>query len=202
MTLDLLPPPPDGEFAFTIKRISPRFVRRTDLAWREGCPVRLGDLRYLRMSFWGFDDRPHTGEMVVNARVTHDVVDTFRRLYDVKFPLEQMRLITEADLDAPPTGDGNVTSAYVCRPTTGTTSTWSAHAYGLAIDINPFNNPYQRGDLILPELASSYLDRGWKRPGMIFPGDLATREFDRIGWTWGGDFQSLKDYQHFSATGR
>ena len=112
-----------------------------------------------------------------------------------------MRLPTTADVDAHPTGDGNNTAALVCRATTGGTS-WSAHAYGLAIDLNPFDNPYQKGDVVLPELASSYLDRSWKRPGMILPGSLVVREFARIGWSWGGSWSSLKDYQHFSATGR
>jgi hypothetical protein len=112
-----------------------------------------------------------------------------------------MRLVTQQDVDAPPTGDGNGTAAYVCRPTVGATS-WSAHAYGLAIDVNPFNNPYRKGDLVLPELASSYLDRSWRRPGMVFPGDAVTRAFEDIGWTWGGTFRTVTDLHHFSATGR
>ena len=77
----------------------------------------------------------------------------------------------------------------------------SAHAYGLAIDVNPFQNPYHRGDLVLPELASAYLDRGWVRPGMFERGSAAVRAFTDEGWTWGGTFQSLKDFQHFSLTG-
>ena len=112
-----------------------------------------------------------------------------------------MRLPTTADLDAPPTGDGNNTASYVCRYTRGTT-TFSAHASGLAIDVNPFLNPYRRGDLVLPELASAYLDRGWRRPGMVFRGGLVTRAFADVGWTWGGDFRSVSDLMHFSANGR
>jgi hypothetical protein len=180
--------------------VTRKLVRETDLAWEPGCPVGLRDLRYLEMSYWGFDGRPHTGQMVVNASVAEDVVEVFRKLYRARFPLEQMALATHKDLDAPPTGDGNVTGAYACRATRGTTS-WSQHAYGLAIDVNPFDNPYSKGDVVLPELASSYLDRGWRRPGMIYRGDVVTTAFSDIGWTWGGDFQSLKDYQHFSARG-
>ena len=90
----------------------------------------------------------------------------------------------------------------MCRPTTGESSGFSAHAYGLAIDVNPFVNPYLKDDLVLPELASSYLDRSRERPGMVLAGGLAVREFARIGWSWGGDFQTLLDYQHFTATGR
>lgn len=112
-----------------------------------------------------------------------------------------MRLPTRRDLAAHPTGDGNNTASFVCRPSVGSSS-WSAHAYGLAVDVNPFMNPYERGDVVLPELASSYLRRDWRRPGMIGPDSLVVREFARIGWSWGGAWRTLKDYQHFSATGR
>jgi hypothetical protein len=163
--------------------------------------VGLAELRLLRVSFWGFDDRPHTGELVVNASVADDVVSVFGDLYTARFPLEEVRLVTRADLDAPPTGDGNTTAAYACRPVRGSTE-WSAHAYGLAVDVNPFLNPYRSGDLVLPELASAYLDRDWRRPGMIFADGPVVRAFDRVGWTWGGTFQSVLDLHHFSANGR
>lgn len=162
------------------------------------------------MSFRGFDGAAHTGELVVAASEAEGVVSVFEALYAADFPIEEMRLPTTADLEAAPTGDGNNTAGLVCRPSTGSTTTWSAHAYGLAIDLNPFQNPYLRGTgaerVVLPELASAYLDRGWARPGMIdpgmVPGSLAITEFARIGWSWGGAWNSLKDYQHFSATGR
>ncbi len=177
-------------------------ARRMGETWQPGCPVPLADLRYVTVSFRGFDGAAHTGELVVAAGEASDVVGVFRALFRASYPIEEMRLPTTADLEAPPTGDGNNTAGMVCRPTTGSTTTLSAHAYGLAIDLNPFVNPYQRGGLVLPELASSYLDRSWRRPGMHRTGSVAVREFARIGWSWGGDFQSLEDYHHFSATGR
>ena len=88
----------------------------------------------------------------------------------------------------------------MCRPTTGQSSGFSQHAYGLAIDVNPFHNPYLKGDVVLPELASTYLDRDDQRPGMVTP--AVVRAFAGIGWEWGGDWSSLKDYQHFSQNGR
>jgi hypothetical protein len=199
-TADVLPPPAAGRFASTVSAIGPRVRQRMGETWRPGCPVRLADLRYVTVSFWGFDARPHTGELVLHAQVASDAVTVFRRLYAARFPIEQMRLVTTADLHAPPTGDGNNTAAFVCRKAR-LQSTWSAHAYGLAIDVNPFHNPYRRDSLVLPERASSYLDRSWRRPGMIREGDVVTRSFAAIGWTWGGTWRS-KDLMHFSATGR
>ena len=111
-----------------------------------------------------------------------------------------MRITRLDELDAPPTGDGNNTGAFACRPTVGQT-TFSQHAYGLAIDVNPFQNPYVKGDLVLPELSSAYLDRGDVRAGMILPGDVVVDAFAAIGWEWGGDWRTLKDYQHFSQNG-
>ena len=73
--------------------------------------------------------------------------------------------------------------------------------YGLAVDLNPSQNPYRHGNLVLPELASAYLDRDRVRPGMIRPGDVVTKAFAAIGWTWGGTWQSPTDHMHFSATG-
>jgi hypothetical protein len=200
-TADRLPPPRTRAFRGTVGPVTTAVRRRMGETWSPGCPVPLSGLRYLTLSFHGFDGRRHTGELVVNASVADDVVTVFRRLYAASYPIEEMRLPTTADLDAPPTGDGNNTAAYVCRNTRGTT-TLSAHAYGLAIDVNPFLNPYRKGDLVLPELASAYLDRSWRRPGMVLRGGVVTRAFAAVGWTWGGDFSSVSDLMHFSANGR
>jgi hypothetical protein len=200
-TVDLLPPPAGERFEFTIGPIMPGLRRRMGATWSPACPVDLDGLRYLTVSFRGYDGAAHTGELVVAATEAEPVVSVFRALYAADFPIEEMRLPGTADLEAHPTGDGNDTVGLVCRPSIGQTQ-WSAHAYGLAIDLNPFMNPYLRGDLVLPELAGSYLRRSWRRPGMIFDDDLVVREFARIGWSWGGDWTSLKDYQHFSALDR
>ena len=199
-TLDRLPPPPGGRFRSSVRPIGPAVRARMGTTWRPGCPVGLADLRYVTVSFRGFDGRPHTGELVVHERVAAGVVAVFARLYRARFPIEEMRLVTGADLEARPTGDGNNTAAFVCRAARKQTR-WSAHAYGLAVDVNPFQNPYRRGDLVLPELASAYLDRADRRPGMIRPGDAVTAAFADLGWTWGGTWRSPRDFMHFSATG-
>ncbi len=197
---DTLAPLPGDAFASVIEKVPPEVLARS--TWAPGCPVAADDLAYVQLTFWGFDDQRHTGELLLNRSVADDVVGVFRTLYEERFPFEELRVTQRSELDAHPTGDGNNTESFVCRPATGSTTTFSQHAYGLAIDLDPFQNPYTNGDLVLPELASSYLDRDDVRPGMITPDGVVVRAFDSIGWTWGGTWSSLKDYQHFSQNGR
>jgi hypothetical protein len=197
-TVDVLPPPTGGKYASTIEPVPAAVLARS--TWQPACPVASTELRYLTMSFWGFDGRAHTGEMLVNSSVAQGVTGVFARLFAARFPLEEMRVTRPDELTAPPTGDGNSTSAFVCRPVRGQ-SNWSAHAYGLAIDVNPFCNPYTKGDLVLPELASAYLKRSNVRPGMVLAGDATVRAFAAIGWSWGGSWTSPTDRMHFTATG-
>ncbi|MGH9136451.1 MAG: M15 family metallopeptidase [Acidimicrobiales bacterium] len=198
-TVDFLPPPPDDSFVSAVVEVPPDVVARS--TWEPACPVTLEELRYVTAAFWGFDDRPHTGELLVNASAADDIVEVFRQLHDARFPIEEMRITRADELDLHPTGDGNDTGAFVCRPSRGSTS-WSQHAYGLAVDVNPFHNPYTRDDLVLPELASAYVDRAHERPGMIRPGDVVVSVFASIGWEWGGDWSRPVDLMHFSANGR
>ena len=197
-TVDLLPPPTDG-FVATIGPVPADVLARS--TWHAGCPIAADELAYLTVSFWGFDDLPHTGELVVNAEFADEIAGVFEQLFEARFPIEEMRVVAAEELDAPPTGDGNNTTSFVCRQTTGGTS-WSQHAYGLAIDINPFHNPYGRDGRVLPELATAYLDRNDVRPGMVLDDDFAVAAFAAVGWGWGGDFRSLVDYMHFSANNR
>ncbi len=140
----------------TVERVPDEVVARS--TWAPGCPVTREDLRHVRLSFWGFDDRPHTGELLLHAEVAPAVVEAFRLLFEARFPIEEMRITRADELDPPPTGDGNNTGGFVCRPVSGGSS-WSQHAYGRAVDVNPFHNPYVRGALVVPELASTYADR-------------------------------------------
>jgi len=196
---DTVPTLPGTGFAAEVGKVPAEVLARS--TWAPACPVGADDLAYVRLTFWGFDDRRHTGELLLNRAVAHDVVRVFRLLYRARFPIEEMRVTRSSELDAPPTGDGNNTGAFVCRPAVGATS-YSQHAYGLAVDLDPFQNPYTKGHLVLPELASSYLERDRLRPGMVTPDGVVVRAFASIGWTWGGTWRSLKDYQHFSRNGR
>ncbi len=198
-TVDALPPPADGAFHAEVQPVPADVVARS--TWQEACPVTLDELRYVTVSFWGFDDRAHTGELIVHRDAADAMVHVFEQLFADRFPIEDMRVSTMADLDAPNTGDGNTTAAFVCRPTRGG-SRWSEHAYGLAIDVNPFQNPYVRDGGVIPGLASSYLDRADVRPGMLQPGAGPIEAFAAMGWRWGGEWENPRDYMHFSANGR
>ena len=197
-TIDRLPPPPNDQFVVTIGQVPDGVIARS--TWTEECPVTRDELAYLNVSHYGFDGEFHTGEVIVNAAVAEDIVGVFEKLHAARFPIEQLKVTTQEELDAPSTGDGNGSGAFGCRPSVGSTG-WSQHAYGLAVDINPFHNPYVRGELIIPELAMSYLDRDRVLPGMIFAGDVVVAAFTEIGWTWGGNWNTLKDWMHFSQSG-
>ena len=195
---DHLPPPDGDQFVGTVAALEGEPLARS--TWHEGCPVSVDELRYITVTFHGFDGLSHTGELIAHRDVAADLVDVFRELYQVQFPIEEMRIVTAADMEADPTGDGNNTASFVCRAVTGGLR-FSEHAYGLAIDVNPFHNPYVRGEVVLPELAASYLDRT-PRAGVIVEGDVVVEAFETIGWGWGGRWQSLKDYQHFALRDR
>jgi hypothetical protein len=198
-TPDQLPPPAGDDYEWSIEPVPAEVAARS--TWREGCPIALEDLAYLKLSFWGFDARHHTGEMIVDGAVAVDLVEVFRQLDLLRFPIEEMRVMAAAELEQPATGDGNVTTSFVCRPVVFSDS-WSQHAYGRAVDINPFQNPYRKGERVLPELASAYLAREQVRPGMILAGDAVTEAFADIGWGWGGDWNTTDDWMHFSLNGR
>ncbi|SNT50610.1 D-alanyl-D-alanine carboxypeptidase [Asanoa hainanensis] len=198
VTVDDLPPPADGRFHATNRAVPADVLARS--SWTKACPVAATDLRYLTVSFRGFDGRAHTGELLVNAKAATDLIKVFRQLFAANFPIERMHISSAADMNAPSTGDGNTTEAFACRPVRGQKA-WSQHSYGLAVDVNPFQNPYQKAKVVLPELATSYLDRTNLKPGMVAHTNAGVKAFASIGWQWGGDYHSLKDYMHFSANG-
>ena len=193
-TVDVLPRPDHHDFFSDVALPSDAVIARS--TWSPECPVDVSDLRYVTLPFWGCDGLTHTGELLVHADAVDSVVAGFRHLHERRFPIEEMRVVTRAELDLPPTGDGNNTSAFVCRSSVGSSS-WSEHAYGRAVDINPFHNPYVRGDVVITELASAYVDRP-DLPGVLTEADVAA--FEEAGWGWGGRWRSSKDWMHLSAS--
>ena len=165
-------------------------------SWRPGCPVPLEDLSYLEVGYIGFDGRPHTGRLIVHRTVASEVVDIFRELFEARFPIERMELIDYYQGSDNASMAANNTSAFNCRPVTGGGG-FSKHSYGRALDINPLLNPYMKDDLVLPPAGTAYADRSQAVPGLIVDGDTCCQAFTARGWEWGGNWQSLKDYQHF-----
>jgi hypothetical protein len=155
----------------------------------------------LTLSHWGFNGKVRTGQLVVAAAQVGALTKVFQTLYEVRFPIERMELIEQYGGDDDASMAANNTSAFNCRQVTGGSS-FSEHSYGHAIDINPLVNPYVRGSTVLPPAGAAYTDRTQDVTGMIHAGDEVVNAFRGVGWEWGGAWTSLKDYQHFSATGR
>jgi D-alanyl-D-alanine carboxypeptidase len=176
-------------------------AKMTGVSWRPGCPVPITDLRLLTLTFRGFDGRAHTGQLVANKDAAASLVTVFRRLYAAGFPIRRMRLVDAYGGDDYRSIEADNTSAFNCRAATGSTH-WSQHAYGRAIDVNPIENPYVSGGTTSHPASRPYLDRGRRRPGMAYEGGVLVEVFRSAGWGWGGTWTGIKDYQHFSATGR
>jgi hypothetical protein len=170
-------------------------------SWRPGCPVGPGDLRHLTFRHWGFDGQFRTGVLTVHRDVATSVDNVFRYLFEQRFQIERVERIDAFQGSDPASMDANNTSAFNCRAVTGG-SGWSEHSYGWAIDINPAQNPYVNGGTVLPEAGRQWLDRGDVVPGMVVDPGVVVGAFRYIGWGWGGDWTSKKDYQHLSLTGR
>ena len=169
-------------------------------AWSPACPVSLDDLRLVRLTYWGFDGRAHVGRLVVNRDAVPAIVAALHRLYDARFPIHRMVPVETYRANDERAMRADDTSAFNGRYVEGTT-TWSQHAYGRAIDVDPMENPEVKDGRVYPRTAGRFVDRSLGLPGMITPGDVVVRAFAAVGWPWGGDWHSLKDYQHFSATG-
>jgi D-alanyl-D-alanine carboxypeptidase-like protein len=190
------------DFEATIGPIGPRLrATMTGVSWRPGCPVALRDLRLITAQHWGFDGRVHTGRLVVHRDAAADIVTVLRRLHSARFPIRRMVLVDVYGASDFRSIEVDNTSAFNCRYVEGTTR-WSEHAYGRAIDVNPIENPYVSGGRTSHRASVPYVDRTPCRRGMACPGNVLVRAFDAVGWGWGGDWTSVKDYQHFSASGR
>jgi hypothetical protein len=175
--------------------------------WHKGCPVGLSGLRILTVSHRGWDGRAHTGRLIVHARAAGPLSRAFRSLYGLHFPIRHMQI---ADFYGPRKGrpkDGDVTASFECRqavpsPCTGGkgTGSWSMHAYGLAVDVNPGENPYVGCGQTRDPTVAKYRNRSRHLKGMVTP--RAVGAFGGAGWGWGGAWAgNTKDYMHFSSTG-
>ncbi len=191
----------DG-FKAEVSRIPPDVKERMiGNSWHKGCPVPLRHLRFIRVSYNGFDGEAHMGRLIVHKDAVKAMLEALRAMYRNDFKIRKMWLADRYDSDDRRMIRADNTSAFNCRFVSGTTR-WSQHAYGRAIDINPVENPYVSSDgSVRPRKGKPYKDRSRHRKGMIHTGGKTVRAFERQGWGWGGYWSSAKDYMHFSASG-
>ena len=173
--------------------------------WHAGCPVPLSALRLLTVSYWGFDGNVQTGELVANGSAAAPLAKVFGQLYRLRFRIRHMRF---ADSYGPKAGrprDRDISGSFECRravpsPCGSGTGNWSQHAFGLAVDLNPIENPYTGCGRTRERASVPYLNRSKIRRGMVTP--AVVRAFASSGWGWGGSWAgSTKDYMHFSSSG-
>ncbi|WP_432493359.1 M15 family metallopeptidase [Kineococcus gypseus] len=190
------PPPPLAPPAPVIAPVS---AAELSASWRPGCPVPPQDLRAVTVTFTDFGGADRQGRLVVRADVAQAVADVFAELHAIRFPIAGVQPVEAFGGSDDASMAANNTSAFNCRAVTGGTG-FSEHSYGTAIDLNPVQNPYVRGTTVLPEAGRAHLDRS-SAPGRVLAGDAVVRAFAARGFSWGGDWRTLKDYQHFSLSG-
>lgn len=171
--------------------------RMKHYTWHQGCPLPLTKLRYIELSYWGFDNKPHLGTLIVNQSLANEVVQIFKSLYEHKFPIERMQLMDEFKGNDDAAMTANNTSAFNCRDITGKPGVFSQHSYGRAIDINTKINPYVNGKRILPANGASFVDRSKPYPGKIIKNSFIYKLFIQNDWDWAGNWDDVQDYQHF-----
>jgi len=175
--------------------------RDVSSTWRPGCPVAPAELRRLSVSHWGFDGTAHLGELIVHRDAAAAMVQVFHRLYDIRFPIHRMHRVDYYGGSDDRSMAADNTSGFNCRLRTGSTTVWSEHSYGKAVDVNPVENPYVNGTSVLPPAGQPYTDRRLTVPGMVHSADSVVAAFAAVGWSWGGAWTRPIDYQHFSRSG-
>ncbi|HIP41634.1 MAG TPA: M15 family peptidase [Campylobacterales bacterium] len=194
-----------AEFQASIYKIAPKLKTKMikGNSWRKGCPVNTVNLRYLRLTYMTFQGENRIGELIVHQDIADDVVNLMKELYEIDYPINQMKLVSDFKGNDWQSIEADNTSAFNCRSATGSKK-WSKHAYGKAIDINPIENPYiSRKGYISHKASLKYRKRVHKNDSfedraVLLKNDEATKIFKRYGFSWGGDWRSVKDYQHFS----
>ncbi|MBY3151139.1 M15 family metallopeptidase [Rhizobium laguerreae] len=162
------------------------------------CPRR-GELVLLSIPYVDFEGKEKTGRMVVHRDVAAEVLAIFEDLHRQKYPINSIRLIDDFHGDDDASMAANNTSAFNCRLVPGSAAL-SMHSQGRAVDINPVQNPFIWRGTVRPPSGASFdgkAERIKRKPGVITAGDGVTTAFSKRGWKWGGDWFSMKDYQHF-----
>jgi hypothetical protein len=197
------PPTPAGlaptapAYAGFVWRVRPATAARLGSSWRRGCPVPPSELRIVRLTYWTFRGTVAEGDLVLHRRVVARTKPVFATMFRQRFPLRSVRPVTAFGSSDDRSMAADNTSAFNCRRAVAAgPPSWSRHAYGMAIDVNPVENPYLFRGEVLPPDGRRHVDRSQAAPGKIRAGDVVHRAFRAAGYRWGGTFAN-PDYQHF-----
>ena len=198
---------------FTAESISASVYSRINgKSYRENADISLSELRYLKVLHYNFEHQIQVGEMIVNTAIAQDVQEIFEQLFENEYEIQSIYLVDNYWLDAGGNASDsnsiefNNTSAFNYREVSGMTGTGTSsnHALGLAIDLNPQQNPdvtyTESGPVYTHKNASPYINRESGADHMITHEDLSYKLFTQYGFTWGGDWTGTVDYQHFEKT--
>ncbi len=163
--------------------------------WRAGCPVGPESLTLVRLNFWGFDNVMHRGEVIVRSDLASRVASVFGSALAEKYPIRSMWRVDYYGGSDPASMAADNTSGFNCRQVTGA-SGLSPHSYGIAVDVNTWENPYYAGGRWWPD--TTFVNRGIDRWGMLYAASNVTQSFRNVGFSWGGTYL---DYQHFQFVG-
>lgn len=190
-------PPAEAGFEFAVGPVDAATRAKMGKTWSAGCPVPIEDLRHVTVTHYGFDGAVHQGEFVIAADVADTLRAPFRRIFELRYPIQVLNVTNGEDVP------WDESAAFNCRKKVGDRSQWSEHSYGRAIDVNPVQNPYVSASSIVPDDGRAYADRSRTDAGVLHEGDPVVTAFEVAGWHWGGTWTGrTHDYMHFSTTGQ
>ena len=173
------------------------------LSWHSGCMAR-SSLRYVTVNYVGFDGYRYRGSIIVASRAAKAAAAAFTKLYNLAYPIRSMFLVDrygKAPRGYPGANDyasmaADNTSGFNCRYVVGRENAraMSPHAFGIAIDINTWENPYYSARGPYPN--SWWLPRTRKSVVVLTSRSPAVQAFRSVGFSWGGSYM---DYQHFQS---
>ncbi len=167
-------------------------------SYPENCPFPLNELVLLNVTHINFNGKKQKGELIVSRRIADDMLFIFEKLFEQRYPIEKIRLIDDYDADDDISVANNNSSAF-CYRTISDTTTISNHAYGIAVDINPYYNPYIKNGNIAQHVNFDFaFNRETNNEYFIKKNDFCYNLFKSRGFSWGGDWGNKnEDYQHF-----
>ena len=194
----------DESEGFYISKIDEAtFERIKGKSYKDNCPIPLDDLRYLHVLHKDINGITHEGELICNVYIASDVLEIFKALLLADYPIERVKLVDEYDADDETSMRDNNSSCFNFRFISHTTKI-SKHGLGLAVDINTLYNPYVKTVddklIIEPATATEYTDRSKDFIYKINKDDLCYKLFTEKGFEWGGEWKTVKDYQHFEVS--